>query len=65
MINKAYGDLKVECSKGGDKSTNFVKSSANYRNLLLGGAIRAAKMDFGSGAGFDYPASVQNGLQCK
>ena len=67
MVNKAYGDLTVECSKGDKKSTNFVTSSANasmFGNILFGGVIGAA-IDGGSGAGFDYPTSVQNGLNCK
>ena len=67
MVNKAYGDLTVECSKDGEKSTNFIKSSANasmFGNIIFGGVIGAA-IDSGSGAGFDYPTSIQNGLVCK
>ena len=42
MLNKAYGDLTVECVKGEEKSTNVVKSEANatmYGNLLFGGLV--------------------------
>ena len=42
MVNKAYGDLTVECSKDGEKSTNFIKSSANasmFGNIIFGGVI--------------------------
>ena len=66
MLNKAYGDLTVECVKGEEKSTNVVKSEANatmYGNLLFGGLVGMA-LDGGSGAGFDYPTTIQNGLQC-
>ena len=67
MVNKAYGDLTVECSKDGEKSTNFIKSSANasmFGNIIFGDVIGAA-IDGGSGAGFYYPTSMQNGLVCK
>lgn len=66
VINKAFGDLKVECSKGDVGSIKFVKSSANatmFGNMLFGGIIGAA-LDGGSGVGFDYPEVIENGLSC-
>ena len=66
MVNKAFGDLTVECSKGDVGSINVVKSSANatmFGNLLFGGIIGAA-LDGGSGVGFDYPEVIENGLSC-
>ena len=66
IINKAYGDLTVECEKDGKKATSSASSSANlsmYGNILAGGIIGAA-IDGGSGAGFDYPTNIINPLKC-
>ena len=63
MVNKAYGDLTVECSKDGEKSKHFIKSLANAS--MVGNIIFGAAIDGGSGEGYDYPTSIQNGLICK
>jgi hypothetical protein len=56
-IQKAYGDLAIECEKAGlGKGVGIYKSTANssvYGNILFGGLIGFA-VDSG-GAGFDYP----------
>lgn len=66
MVNKSTSDLTIECSKENLKSIEAVKSSVNasmFGNLLFGGVIGAA-IDAGSGAGFDYPTTITNGLSC-
>jgi len=61
MVSKSSADLSVTCTK--DKASSnpaIIKSSSNaniWGNILLGGPIGAA-IDAGSGAGFDYPPSV-------
>ena len=61
MVNKSAADLSVTCMK--EKITSnpaVVKSSSNvniWGNILLGGPIGAA-IDAGTGAGFDYPPTV-------
>lgn len=58
VIQKAYGDVAVECEKPGlGRGTNVFSSAASpgvYGNILVGGLIGYA-IDAGSGAGFDYP----------
>lgn len=61
MVQKSTSDLTIACSKS-DFSANpvTVKSSSNasiWGNILLGGPIGAA-VDAGTGAGFDYPPTV-------
>lgn len=57
-IQKAYGDLSVECSKNEvGRGVQIYQSSANggvFGNILAGGLIGYA-VDASSGAGFDYP----------
>ena len=57
-IQKAYGDLAVECQKASlGKGVRIYSSSANsgvFGNILVGGLIGFA-VDAGSGSGFDYP----------
>jgi hypothetical protein len=57
-IQKAFGDLAIECQKAGlGKGAAIYKSTANasiYGNILVGGLIGFA-VDSGSGSGFDYP----------
>lgn len=60
MIQKSGGDLAVNCKKQESVGVGTFVSKSNggiWGNLLLGGPIGAA-IDAGSGAGFDYPASM-------
>ena len=60
MIQKAYGDLAVDCKKGDAVASTKFKSSSNggvWGNILAGGIIGYA-VDAGSGAGFDYPSTM-------
>lgn len=58
VIQKAYGDVAVDCEKPSlGRGTNVFSSAASpgvYGNILVGGIIGYA-IDAGSGAGFDYP----------
>lgn len=61
VIQKSTADLSVSCKKE-EKNSNptIVKSSSNggiWGNILLGGPIGAA-VDAGTGAGFDYPGTI-------
>lgn len=60
-INKAYGDLVVECTKEGlSPAGGTFKSSSNggvWGNVIAGGIIGYA-VDASSGAGFDYPTQM-------
>lgn len=57
-IQKAFGDVAVECEKTGfGRGARIYQSAANasiYGNILVGGLIGYA-IDAGSGSGFDYP----------
>ena len=60
MIQKAYGDLAVDCKKGEAVASTKFKSSSNggvWGNILAGGIIGYA-VDASSGAGFDYPSTM-------
>ncbi len=60
MIQKAYGDLAVDCKKGDAVASTKFKSSSNggvWGNILAGGIIGYA-VDASSGAGFDYPSTM-------
>lgn len=61
FVSKSTADLSVSCTKGNSSSiTSIVKSSSNtniWGNVLLGGPIGAG-VDAMTGAGFDYPPSV-------
>lgn len=60
MIQKAYGDLAVDCKKGDSLASAKFKSSSNggvWGNILAGGIIGYA-VDASSGAGFDYPSTM-------
>ena len=61
FVNKSTGDLSVSCTKSTATSNpSIVKSSSNaniWGNLLVGGPIGAG-VDAMTGAGFDYPPSV-------
>lgn len=60
MIQKAYGDLAVDCKKGDAVASSKFKSKNNtsvWGNILAGGIIGYA-VDASSGAGFDYPAKM-------
>lgn len=60
-INKAYGDLVVNCKHEGlSPAGGTFKSSSNggvWGNIIAGGVIGYA-IDAGSGAGFDYPTQL-------
>jgi len=59
-IQKAYGDLAVDCKKGDAVASTKFKSSSNggvWGNILAGGIIGYA-VDASSGAGFDYPSTM-------
>ena len=57
-INKAYGDMTIECVKGEEmKGVNTFKSASEgavWGNIIAGGIIGYA-VDAGTGAGFSYP----------
>lgn len=61
VIQKAYGDLAVECTKEGKgKAVGMFKSASNggvWGNIIAGGIIGYA-VDASSGAGFDYPPKM-------
>lgn len=60
MIQKAYGDLAVDCKKGDAVASDKFKSKSNggvWGNILAGGVIGYA-VDAKSGAGFDYPSTM-------
>jgi len=61
FVNKSTSDLTVSCTKDKVQSNSaIVKSSSNtnvWGNILMGGPIGLA-IDAGTGAGFDYPNSV-------
>jgi hypothetical protein len=61
MVQKSTSDLTIACSKSTFSANPVtVKSSSNasiWGNILLGGPIGAA-VDAGTGAGFDYPPTV-------
>jgi hypothetical protein len=61
VVNKAYGDLVVECKKEGFATAGGTfQSSANggvWGNVIAGGIIGYA-IDSGTGAGFDYPTQM-------
>lgn len=61
MIQKSTSDLSINCIKDKQSSNPYiVKSASNvniWGNILLGGPIGAA-IDAGTGAGFDYPSSL-------
>ena len=61
MVQKSTSDLTIACSKSTFSANPvIVKSSSNasiWGNILLGGPIGAA-VDAGTGAGFDYPPTV-------
>ena len=61
FVTKSTGDLIVACTKAGATSNpSITKSSSNtniWGNILLGGPIGAG-VDAMTGAGFDYPPSV-------
>lgn len=60
MIQKAFGDLAIDCKKGDAAASGKFKSKNNtsvWGNILAGGIIGYA-VDAGSGAGFDYPSTM-------
>ena len=61
VVSKSTADISVSCTKGSSTSMpSIVKSSSNasvWGNILMGGPIGAA-IDAGTGAGFDYPPTI-------
>lgn len=60
MIQKAYGDLAVDCKKDDAVASDKFKSKSNggvWGNLIAGGIVGYA-VDAKSGAGFDYPSNM-------
>ena len=70
QINKAYGDMTIECMKGKEvKGVSTFKSASEgavWGNIIAGGIIGYA-VDAGTGAGFSYPPvmTVNMGGDCK
>ena len=59
-INKAYGDISVECKKDDMKGSKTFKSSSEgavWGNIIAGGGI-GYLVDANTGAGFAYPNSM-------
>ena len=59
-INKAYGDISVECKKDDMKGSKTFKSSSEgavWGNVIAGGGI-GYLVDANTGAGFAYPNSM-------
>lgn len=60
MIQKAFGDLAIDCKKGDSVASTKFQSKSNtgvWGNIIAGGVIGYA-VDAGSGAGFDYPSTM-------
>ena len=61
FVTKSTADLSLSCTKGSSTSiTSIIQSKSNtniWGNILLGGPIGAG-VDAMTGAGFDYPPSV-------
>ena len=66
VVNKAFGDLTIVCTKGDKKETLIHVSKANvsvFGNILFGG-LPGVLIDAGSGSGYDYPTHLINSLSC-
>ena len=64
MVQKAWGDLAVDCKKEQSYGNAKFESSANlgvWGNIVFGGLIGFA-IDASSGAGFDYPSNMMVSL---
>lgn len=64
MVQKAWGDLAVDCKKEQSYGNSKFESSANlgvWGNIVFGGLIGFA-IDASSGAGFDYPSNMMVSL---
>ena len=60
MIQKAYGDLQIDCKKDQAIASGKLPSHANagaWGNVLFGGIV-GYPIDVSTGAGFDYPSSM-------
>ena len=66
-VSRAYGNLSVVCSKEGfGNATTSVASSTKgmaFGNILVGGIIGAG-VDMGTGAAYDYPATISVPFAC-
>jgi hypothetical protein len=59
-VNKAYGDITIECKKDEMKGSSTFKSSSEgavWGNIIAGGGI-GFLVDANTGAGFAYPNSM-------
>jgi hypothetical protein len=60
-VNRAYGDMMVNCSHDKFGSGSAVVSSSTkamaFGNILIGGVIGAA-VDVGTGSAYDYPSLI-------
>ena len=59
-VNKAYGDISIECKKDEMKGSATFKSSSEgavWGNIIAGGGI-GFLVDANTGAGFAYPNSM-------
>lgn len=60
FVHKSTGDMSVSCKKDDAGGTNVFRSTSAagmWGNILMGGPIGAA-IDAGTGAGFDYPNTM-------
>ncbi len=67
-VHRAYSDLAVVCSKEGYNADGLgsEKSSTKgmaFGNILIGGVIGAG-IDVGTGAAYDYPATITVPMEC-
>jgi len=66
VVNRAYGNLLVTCSKGSKKNSASIQSSTKamaFGNILFGGPIGGG-IDVATGAAYDYPQQVLVPLDC-
>ena len=66
-VERAYGDLTVTCGNkrtGYESITVSSKAEGVWGNILLGGPIGWG-IDAATGAGYAYPNSIINSLECK
>lgn len=66
-VNRAYGDMTVNCKKGDLIATNIVKSSVKpilAGNIIwLWGIIIGVSIDMITGAAYDYPNPIKMPLK--
>lgn len=60
VVNRAYGDLIIHCTRDEMRGNESVKSSTKgmaFGNILIGGGIGAG-IDCVTGAAYDYPTNI-------